>query len=73
MPFGLINAPAVLQSLNSHVLDQYGHFAVSYNDDILIFSTTKEAHLEHINKVFQRLRQYDLKLKLNNLPWFCRI
>ena len=70
MPFGLINAPAVFQSLASHVLDQLGHFAVAYIDDILIVSPTKEAHLEHINKVFQRLRQYDLKLKLKKCSFF---
>ena len=72
MLFGLINAPAVFQSLVSYVLDQLGHFAVAYIDDILIFSPTKEAHLEHIKKVFQRLRQYNLKLKLKKCLFFQR-
>ena len=39
-------------------------FATAYLDDILIFSETKEKHFKHIQIVFDRLREHNLKLKL---------
>lgn len=64
LAFGLVNAPGIFQSLMQIVLDNCGHFATAYLDDILIFSPTLESHIEHINIVFQRLRQHKLKMKL---------
>ena len=64
MPFGLSNAPAVFQELMSIVLNGCNAFAIAYLDDILIFSTTFEEHLFHLNTIFGRLRQHGLKLKL---------
>ena len=37
-------------------------FAFRYLDDILVFSTNIEEHLEHVRIFFQRLREVDLKL-----------
>ena len=70
MPFGLVNAPGVFQSLMAECLTQLNHFAVAYLDDILIFSPTKEAHIDHINQVFERLRQHRLRLKLKKCSFF---
>ena len=64
MPFGLSNAPAVFQELMAVVLQGIGMFAIAYLDDILVFSPTLEDHLRHLDIVFDRLRQHDLKLKL---------
>ena len=64
MPFGLSNAQAVFQELMAVVLQGIGMFAIAYLDDILVFSPTLEDHLRHLDIVFDRLRQHDLKLKL---------
>ncbi len=64
MCFGLANAPGVFQQLMTKVLTGLGHFAIAYIDDILIFSSTLSEHLSHIQTVFNRLRQHNLKLKL---------
>ena len=64
MPFGLSNAPAIFQELMSVVLQECSEFATAYLDDILIFSSTFEEHLSHLNIIFQKLRQLKLKLKL---------
>ncbi|CAG2232916.1 Transposon Ty3-G Gag-Pol polyprotein,Retrovirus-related Pol polyprotein from transposon opus,Retrovirus-related Pol polyprotein from transposon 297,Retrovirus-related Pol polyprotein from transposon 17.6,Transposon Ty3-I Gag-Pol polyprotein [Mytilus edulis] len=63
MPFGLQNSPAVFSQLMEIVLQDL-NFAISYIDDILIFSETLEEHFDHIQQVFDRLRQHNLKLKL---------
>ena len=64
MPFGLSNAPAVFQDLMSVVLQGCNDFATAYLDDIMVFSSTLEEHLEHLSIIFGKLRQHNLKLKL---------
>jgi len=64
MPFGLMNAPAVFQELMNRVLEGLGHFTTAYLDDIIIYSETEEEHLAHIQQVFDRLREHNLRLKL---------
>ena len=34
------------------------------NDDIIIYSRSKEEHVEHLEEIFSRLRNSGLKLKL---------
>ncbi len=64
MPYGIINGPSVFSRLMTIVLESLDHFAISYLDDILVFSETEQEHLNHIQQVFDRLREHKLKLKL---------
>jgi hypothetical protein len=64
MPFGLCNAPSIFQELMAHVLAECTDFATAYLDDILVFSSTFEEHLAHLNVLFEKLRKHPLKLKL---------
>ena len=52
MPFGLCNAPAIFTELMSVVLSGLDDFAASYLDDVLIWSSTLEEHLVHVQQVF---------------------
>ena len=70
MPFGLNNAPAVFQELMNIVLQGCEDFATAYLDDILIFSSTEEEHTQHIQTVFDRIREHGLKLKLKKCSFF---
>ena len=63
VPFGLAQAPAYFQALISEVLKGLSHFTIAYLDDIIIFSKTKEEHLQHLEIIFQRLCEAGLKLK----------
>ena len=62
MPFGLENPPGIFQELMSLVLHGLGNFAMAYLDDIFIFSTSEEEHKQNIQKVFEGLREENLKL-----------
>ena len=61
-PFGLVQVLAYFQRLVNEVLSGLT-FAFGYLDDILIFSPNMESHLEHLQCLFERLRNTDLKLK----------
>ena len=61
-PFGLALAPAYFQRLVNEVLSGLT-FAFGYLDDILLYSPDMEIHLEHLRKLFIKLREADLKLK----------
>lgn len=64
MPFGLKNAPATFQRVMNHILKGITSCAV-YLDDIIIFSTSLQEHINTLKIVFNRLRQYNLKIQLD--------
>ena len=57
MPFGLRNASATFQRFIDHVLEGMTN-AVAYVDDIIVFSSSPEEHLKHLNELFARLKKY---------------
>ena len=61
VPFGLKNAPPYFQKQMDKVLLNLP-FARCYIDDIVIWSSTMEEHLQHLTAVFERLRQAGLKV-----------
>ena len=54
VPFRLAQAPAFFQELMTGILKDFD-FAIAYLDTIIIFSTTAEEHLLHIQQVFEKL------------------
>ncbi len=63
MPFGLKGAPTTFQCLMDCILEPCRGYASAYIDDIDIFSTTWEAHLQHLKQVCQQLETTGLKVK----------
>ena len=70
VPFGLTNAPAYFQELMNMILHGAGSFALAYLDDVLIFSSTPEDHIEHIGIVLKCLKEAGLKLKKSKCCFF---
>jgi len=64
MPFGLKNASATFQRLINDTLREYlDDFAITYLDDILIYSDDLEAHRGHVQKVLEKLREKVMYVK----------
>lgn len=65
MPFGLRNAPATFQRLINRFKSGIPEICIlAYLDDIIVCSETFEKHVDDLDKVFQRLEKF--KLRLNN-------
>ena len=69
VPFGLAQAPAYFQLLMNKVLKGLT-FAMTYLDDIIIFSENESQHLEHLETVFSCLRDAGLKMKWSKCDFF---
>ena len=61
--FGLAQAPAYFQRLINEV-QASSDFAFGYLDDILIYSPDVATNLKHLEMIFQRPREADLKFKM---------
>ena len=64
MPIGLTNAPATFQQLMKEIFkeDLFKHVLI-FLDDLLVYCETPAKHLEHLEKVFLKLRAAGLKFK----------
>ena len=64
MPFGLTNALATFQHLMESCLGKlHLQQCIIYLDDIIIFATSVDEHLDRLRAVFDKLEQANLKLK----------
>lgn len=64
MSFGLTNAPASFCTLMNQVFHDYlDRFVVVYLDDIVVYSSTLEEHVEHLKLVFHQSQAHQLYVK----------
>ena len=75
MPFGLTNAPAAFMDLMNRVFGPYlDKFVIVFIDDILVYSSSKEEHAEHLRIVLQTLREHQLYAKFSKCQfWLDRV
>lgn len=65
LPFGLKTAPAIFQRILSGIIrkNNLSEFVINYIDDILIFSSTFEEHMKHLELVAQAILREGFRLK----------
>lgn len=64
MPFGLTNVPATFQSMMNNILRPHlRRFALVFFDDILIYNTSMEQHVNHSKQILHTLKKIKLFLK----------
>jgi Reverse transcriptase (RNA-dependent DNA polymerase) len=70
MTFSLINTPATFQHLMNHVFESHNNtFLVVYLDNILIFSETKQEHLQYVWWALNKLWKHNLYAKAKKCEW----
>lgn len=71
MPFGLCNAPSTFQRLMQRMFgDQQGQSLLLYLDEIIVFSSSVDQHLQRLEMVLGRLQREGLKAKLEKCAFF---
>jgi hypothetical protein len=73
MPFGLKNVGATYQRAMTTLFHDMMHKEIEvYVDDMIAKSIDEEEHVEHLLKLFQRLRKYKLRLNPNKCTFGVR-
>ncbi|KAK8916356.1 hypothetical protein KSP39_PZI022892 [Platanthera zijinensis] len=73
MPFGLTNAPAVFMDLMNRVFKEFlDRFVIVFIDDILVYSTNKDEHIEHLKIVLTTLKRHALYAKFSKCEFWLR-
>lgn len=60
MPYGFANSPSIFQSFTSGIFADMNRFMIIYIDNILVYSSSPEEHIQHVQKVLQRLHKNHL-------------
>lgn len=68
MPFGLCNAPATFQRMMTTILRTLKS-CIAYIDDVIVASRGFSNHMEELQSLFEKFREYNLKLQ----PGKCNI
>ena len=59
---GYRNSPAYVQRMIDRILRPFRHFCRAYVDDIVIFSSSEEEHIQHLRQVFEALDEVNITL-----------
>lgn len=71
LPFGLKNAPSIFQRAIDDVLrERIGKSCYVYVDDVIIFSQTKEKHVEDVNWVLKSLYDANMRVSVEKSQFF---
>nr|GEV02643.1 hypothetical protein [Tanacetum cinerariifolium] len=73
MPFGLTNATAIFMDLMNRVRRPYlDKFVIVFIEDVLIYSKTREEHVEHLRLVLELLKKEKMYAKFSRCEFWLK-
>ena len=63
LPFGLHGAPATFQRMMDRLLKGKEEYGAAYMDDLVVFSSEFDEHLEHLKEILETLQEANLTVK----------
>ena len=73
MPFGMMNALAVFMAIMNKIFMPYlDQLAIIFIDDILVYSKSREEHVQHLRASLQLLRDNQLYVKLGKCEFLLK-
>ena len=70
MPFGLVNAPAIFQSVINHIFrDMLDKGMIAFTDDIIAHAKTRDEHNTIVLEMRKRLRDKRLCIAPDTCAW----
>ena len=70
MPFGLKNAPSEFQHIMNDIFNNYSKFTIVYIDDVLVYSTTIDQHISHLNTFLSIVKKHGLVISAKKISLF---
>ena len=72
LPMGLTNAPATfMRAVNNIFTDLLDQGIIVFLDDVLVYSHTRDEHIQLLCMIFDKLRVHRFYFKLNKCSFFC--
>ena len=72
MPFGLKNAPATFQRMVNKLRNLLPSVPIyTYLDDIMVISASFSEHTDHLKKLLETLRKYNLRINRQKCQFLC--
>jgi hypothetical protein len=65
LPFGLSNAPADYNRIMNEIFNEFKDFEEHYFDDSTVHTNDLDQHIDHLEAIFTKLRQVNLKLNFD--------
>jgi hypothetical protein len=70
LPMGLSSAPSIFQHLMTSMLQDHAPYSKVYLDDVLIYSSTLEEHMLHVESVLKTCREFNIHLSEKKCEFF---
>jgi hypothetical protein len=66
MSFELTNKSSTFQNfMNDTLMNYLNEFVIAYLNDIIVYSNSKKKHIQHVRKIFQRLREANIQTNVD--------